>query len=147
MRKLLIAGVALCLLSTRVMAASPVPVPDPEKFATDFVNKLSNNGSREAASVLAYEVGRPEYSADAQRLLQFFDGKTFDFTRKVIDRDFNGALRQIVLYSYIKGVGAGAFVYFRFNYKMTSAGWVLANFTFKDETSELFPKEFTDRAS
>jgi hypothetical protein len=147
MRKLLIAGIALLLLSRPGVAASPIPVADPDRFAADFINTLSHGGSNDAAQALARQIGRPEYSADAQRLLQFFDGKTFDFTKKVIDRDFNGALRQIILYSYIKGTGTGAFVYFRFNYKMTSAGWVLANFTFKDETSELFPREFSDRAS
>jgi hypothetical protein len=25
---------------------------------------------------------------------------------------------------------------------MSKAGWILANFTFKDETNELFPKDF-----
>jgi hypothetical protein len=34
------------------------------------------------------------------------------------------------------------FVYFRFNFKMTGTGWVLANFNFKSETEELFPKDF-----
>jgi hypothetical protein len=53
-----------------------------------------------------------------------------------------GALRQIVYYSYLEGLG---FVYFRFNFKMTSTGWILANFSFKDETNELFPKDFTER--
>jgi hypothetical protein len=28
---------------------------------------------------------------------------------------------------------------------MTSTGWILANFSFKDETNELFPKDFTER--
>jgi len=59
----------------------------------------------------------------------------------VIDKDYNGGLRQIVYYSYHEGLG---FVYFRFNFKMTSTGWILTNFSLKDETDELFPKGFTD---
>jgi hypothetical protein len=36
-------------------------------------------------------------------------------------------------------------MYFRFNFKMSSGGLILVNFTFKDETTELFPKDFVDR--
>ena len=76
------------------------------------------------------------------RFLQTFEGKKFDFTKKAIDKDYNGALRQIVYYSYVEGLG---FIYFRFNFKMTSTGSILAHFSFKDETNELFPKDFTER--
>jgi len=44
-----------------------------------------------------------------------------------------------VHYSHIDKLG---FVYFRFNFKMTGQGWVLANFNFKRETAELLPKDF-----
>ena len=76
------------------------------------------------------------------KFLKILEDKNFDFTKKVIDKDYSNALRQIVFYSYIKNLG---FAYFRFNFKMTSTGWVLANFTFKDETNELFPRDFMER--
>ena len=76
------------------------------------------------------------------KFLKILEDKNFDFTKKVIDKDYNNALRQIVFYSHIKNLG---FMYFRFNFKMTSTGWVLANFTLKDETNELFPRDFMER--
>ena len=76
------------------------------------------------------------------KFLKILEDKNFDFTKKVIDKDYSNALRQIVFYSYIKNLG---FAYFRFNFKMTSTGWVLSNFTFKDETNKLFPREFMER--
>jgi hypothetical protein len=74
-----------------------------------------------------------------QGALRVFDGKNFDFSKKVIDNEVGGALRQIIHYSYVEQVG---FIYFRFNFKMTSKGWVLANFNFKSETNELLRKDF-----
>ena len=53
------------------------------------------------------------------KFLKILEDKNFDFTKKVVDKDYNNALRQIVFYSYIKNLG---FVYFRFNFKMTSTG-------------------------
>jgi len=41
--------------------------------------------------------------------------------------------------SHVENLG---FVYFRFNFKMTSKDWVLANFNFKSESAELLPKDF-----
>ncbi|MGH6784618.1 MAG: hypothetical protein ACREBP_08355, partial [Sphingomicrobium sp.] len=60
----------------------------------------------------------------------------------VIDNSYGKALRQIVYYTNIEGLG---FVYFRFNLKMTSQGWVLAHFFFKSETNDLLPKDFVER--
>ena len=62
--------------------------------------------------------------------------------QKVYEKDHDGALRQIVYYAHVEDIG---FVYFRYNFKMTGAGWRLVNFTFKEETNELFPKDFIDR--
>jgi hypothetical protein len=127
---------ALCIPA---YPAEPAYVADPEQFSNGFVHALSTNGSRDAAKMVADAIGKPDVSDSLQKVLQVFDGKTFDFSKKVVDRDFNNALRQIVVYSKIANVG---FTYFRFNFKMSKAGWILANFTFKDETNELFPKDF-----
>ena len=72
------------------------------------------------------------------------DGKKFDFGKKVYDKDYNGALRQIVYYTYVENFG---FVYFRFSFKMTSRGWYLTNFLFKESSDELFPKDLIEGPS
>ena len=103
---------------------------------------ISKNRAHDVAGKIANTIGKPDASDSLLKLLQVFESRKVDFMKKAIDKDYNGALRQIVYYSYLEGIG---FVYFRFNFKMTSTGWILANFSFKDETNELFPKDFTER--
>jgi len=139
---LTIAFAVLLALSVPASAASPVPIEDPDRYCSEVVTALSQKGARQAASMVAEKIGRQDLIDSLASLLQVFEGKNFDFSKKVVDRNFQDALRQIVYYSYVENLG---FMYFRFNFKMTSHGWVLANFSFKDETNELFPKDFTDR--
>jgi hypothetical protein len=115
------------------------PIDNPEKFAADVVQTIANGASKDAAKTIVEAIGQPAILSPLQSALQVLDGKNFDFSKKVIDNEINGALRQIIHYSYVEQLG---FVYFRFNFKMTSKGWVLANFNFKNETPELFPKDF-----
>lgn len=133
---------AILALAVPASAAEPRRIPDLDKFCEEIVQTISNKARREAADLVANTIGKPELSGTLANALQVFEGKNFDFTKKVVDKDYNGALRQIVYYSYIENLG---FAYFRFNFKMTGSGWLLANFTFKDETIELFPKDFIER--
>jgi len=123
-------------------SAEPRRISDPDNFCEQVLQTISNKARREAVDLIANSIGKPDLSGTLMNALQIFEGKNFDFTKKVVDKDYSGGLRQIVYYSYIENLG---FAYFRFNFKMTSGGWILANFTFKDETNELFPKDFTDR--
>ncbi len=129
-------------LTVPASAADPLRISDLEKFCEDIVQMISNKARRESADVITNSMGKPELSGTLANAFQVFEGKNFDFTKKVVDKDYNGALRQIVYYSYVQNLG---FVYFRFNFKMTSSGWLLAHFAFKDETNELLPKDFIER--
>jgi hypothetical protein len=133
---------AILALAVPASSAEPVRIGNPDKFCEEIVQTISQKSPRDAADMIANTIGKPDASDSLLKFLQIFEGKNFDFTKKVIDKDYNGAVRQIVYYSYLEGLG---FVYFRFNFKMTSTGWILAHFSFKDETNELFPKDFTDR--
>jgi hypothetical protein len=133
---------AILVLAVPASAAEPRRISDLDKFCEEITQTVSKQSRREAAELIANAMGKPEISGTLTNAMQIFEGKNFDFTKKVIDKDYNGALHQIVYYSYVEKVG---FVYFRFNFKMTSSGWVLANFAFKDETNELFPKDFVER--
>ena len=134
--------VAILALALPASAAEPPRVSDPDKLCQEVMQAMSNKARREAVELIVNSMGKPGSATTLAGAFQVFEGKNFDFTKKVVDKDYNGGLRQIVYYSYIENLG---FVYFRFNLKMTSTGWVLANFTFKDETNELFPKDFTER--
>lgn len=129
-------------LAVPASAAEPRRIPDLDKFCEEIAQTIFKHTRREAAELLANSMGKPEISGTLTNALQVFEGKNFDFTKKVFDKDYNGALHQIVYYAYVENLG---FAYFRFNFKMTSSGWVLANFAFKDETNELFPKDFIER--
>jgi len=133
---------AILVLTLPASAAEPRRILDVDKFCEEVLQKISNQARQEAADLVADSIGKPESSSVLTNAMQIFEGKNFDFTKKVVDKGYNGALRQIVYYSYVQNLG---FIYFRFNFKMSSSGWILANFTFKDETMELFPKDFIDR--
>ena len=133
---------AILALALPAAAAEPRRISDPDNLCQEVMQDLSNKARGEAVDLIVSSIGKPDFSTTLANALQVFEGKNFDFTKKVIDKDYNGGLRQIVYYSYIENLG---FIYFRFNFKMTSRGWVMANFTFKDETNELFPKDFTER--
>ena len=115
------------------------PIDNPEKFTADLVQTIANGAPNDAAATISEAIAQPGVLSKIQNAFQVFSGKKFDFSKKVIDNEIAGALRQIIHYSYVEQLG---FIYFRFNFKMTSKGWVLANFTFKSETTELLPKDF-----
>ena len=140
MRNVLKVAFALLLVwHAPVLAQTWRPIDNPEKFAADVVQTIANGASNDAAMTISEAVGQPNVLSAIQSALRVFDGKNFDFSKKVIDNEVGGALRQIIHYSYVEQVG---FIYFRFNFKMTSKGWVLTNFNFKAETNELLPKDF-----
>ena len=123
-------------------AADPATVADPGKFAADTMQSLATNGTQAASATIVDTIGRAGVLEAFRASMAPLDGKKFDFVRKVIDKDYEGALRQIIYYAHVEGAG---FVYFRYTFKMTGAGWKLVNFTFREEANELFPKDFLDR--
>jgi len=140
MRNILTGAFALLLAwHAPLMAQTFRPIDNPEKFAADVVQMIAKGNSNDAAMTITDAAGQPGALSAIQSALRVFDGKKFDFSRKVIDNEVGGALRQIIHYSYVEQVG---FIYFRFNFKMTSKGWVLANFNFKAENNDLLPKDF-----
>jgi hypothetical protein len=141
-RTLLATMVAGLLVVSAVAAEEPISVPDPGKFAADTMQSLSAKGTQNAPATIVTAIGRSSALEAFRSSLAPLDGKKYDFMQKVYEKDYDGALRQIVYYAHVEDIG---FVYFRYNFKMTGAGWRLVNFTFKEETNELFPKDFIDR--
>jgi len=128
-------------LTVSSLADSSARVQDPGKFCDDLFADISPFRSAEIAEKVAAAIGKPEAAEALTNGLKLLEGRKIDFAKKVIDKDFSNALRQIVYYAYVENIG---FVYFRVNFKMTSTGWILANFNFKSETIELFPKDFVE---
>ncbi len=132
---------ALLCLIVPALAAEPSRIDDPDRFSGQIFKLISQTKSHDAATQLAKAIGSPEQSAELEKSLKEFEGKKFDFGKKVYDKDYQGALRQIVYYSYFENFG---FIYFRFTFKMTSRGWYLTNFFFKESSQELFPKDLIE---
>jgi hypothetical protein len=143
-RLLLILAFAFCCLTGTAHAAQPSHIDDPDRFSHQIFTLITQAKFQEVAAQLSGSVGSPERSADFENSLKELDGKKFDFGKKVYDKDYNGALRQIVYYTYVENFG---FVYFRFSFKMTSRGWYLTNFLFKESSDELFPKDLIEGPS
>ena len=133
-------GLTLSLHSA-IAIAEAQRVDDPDKYAGEVMALLSNNDLVSVSKKISDTVGNPSYEQALQGALGALTGKKIDYTDKVIDNTFGKSLRQIVYYCRVENIG---FVYFRFNFKMSSRGWTLANFFFKTETQELFPKDFID---
>jgi hypothetical protein len=132
---------AFVFLTGSAAFAGPLPIDDPDRFSNEAFTLVSQNKFHDAAHKLAETVGQPDTAKRLEHGLKHFAGRKFDFGRKVYDKDYGGALRQIIYVAYFEKTG---FIYFRFTYKMTSRGWYLTNFLFKDGGQELFPKGFVE---
>jgi hypothetical protein len=142
MRRLFQTAVVIFFAWMGPALADPIArVQDPAKFCDDLFANISPFKSAEIAKKVAAGIGKPEAAEALTNAMKLLDEKKIDFSKKVIDRDINNALRQIVYYAYVENIG---FLYFRINFKMTSTGWILASFNFKMETNELFPKDFIE---
>ena len=141
MRNLFGAAVIGFLVLTGPALADPVHIQDPATFCDDLFANVSPFKSTEIAKKVAAAIGKPEAIEPLQNGMKPLEDKKIDFSKKVLDKDFGGALRQIVYYMYVDNLG---FFYFRLNFKMTGSNWILANFNFKTETNELFPKDFIE---
>jgi hypothetical protein len=128
-------------LGTQIANADPQYIADPDKYAADVTQLLGEKNVASASKMIADTIGKASYADNLQNAPNALSTKNIDYSDKVVDYSFGKGLRQIVYYCFVDNVG---FIYFRFNYKMSSHGWILANFIFKTETNELFPKDFVE---
>ena len=132
----------IALLHSAIAIAEPQRIDEPDKYADEIMALLSNNDLVSVSKKISDTVGNPSYAERLESALNALTGKKIDYTDKIVDNTFGKSLRQIVYYCFVENIG---FVYFRFNFKMSSRGWILANFIFKTEINELFPKDFIDK--
>jgi len=85
-------------LALPASAAEPRRVSDPDKLCQDVMQDISNKARPEAVDLIVNSIGKLDFSTTLANALQIFEGKNFDFTKKVVDKDYNGGLRQIVYY-------------------------------------------------
>jgi hypothetical protein len=83
-------GVAVWLAwQTSAVAQGPKPV-EPDRFSAG-VETVSKGALKEAAGSVADVVGQPTGAQNIQSALQVFEGKKFDFVKKVVDKELAGS--------------------------------------------------------
>jgi hypothetical protein len=79
--------VAILALAVPASAAEPRRISDDlDKFCEGLVQSISNRARGEAADLITNSMGKPELSGTLTNALQVFEGKNFDFTKKVFDK-------------------------------------------------------------
>lgn len=139
MRRAFALFVVILCLTWRVEAVAQEYIVNPDEFSEELISLIAKKQLREFAQRLAAATGKPPESAtQIESALKIFEQGNLDYRKKVVDNLIAGALRQIIHYAYIPGVGDG-FVYFRFNFKMSSKGWLTRNFIFATQLKICFP--------
>jgi hypothetical protein len=92
---------ALLTLMATALVAEPVPIVDPGKYTAEIMQSLSAKGTRDPAATIVVAIGRPDALDNLRSSLDPLDAKKYDVTQKIIDRDYNNAMRQIVYYAHV----------------------------------------------
>ncbi len=123
-----IATIILVAFGSPAFADTPIRIQDPAKYAQELFANISPFKASEIAKKVAATIGKPEAAETIENGLKLLDGKKFDISKKVIDRDINGALHQIVYYAYVENVG---FLYFRSEFQDNQHRLDLGEFQFQ----------------
>jgi hypothetical protein len=115
-------------------------VLDPLAQANRVLDIFEAEGAKAFADALAEATANSEVSG-LQAYLTPFERRRAKFRAVAVDRNYGGAIRQIVIYQYMLNE-QHPFLYFRFIYKMTDEGWRLTNFAFDAETGQPFPPKY-----
>ena len=135
---------AMLVLVLPASAAEPHRISDPDKVCEEILHDMSNRALHEAVDLIANSLGRPQAATNLAQALQVLEGKNFDFIRKVVDKDYNGGLRQIVYHAYVESMGF-IIVTFGSILRCLAAAGFWRTYAWKDESSELLPTDFVDR--
>src|ERR1700676_1104731 len=121
MRRLFLpAVIILFALTGPLLADAPARIQDPAKFCDDLFANISPFKAGEIAKKVAVAIGKPEVTETIANGMNVLDHKAIDFSKKVVDNEIGGALRQIVYYADMDNIGSR---YFRLNFNITSTGW------------------------
>src|SRR5262245_41168897 len=104
-------------------AAAQVPVSNPKEHALLLVDQLGKDGLQSFVESLTTAIGNKQAAAALLANLAPLDKQIAKFSAVALDRDYGGAIRQIIIYQYYVSQTLPPFIYFRFIYKMTDSGW------------------------
>lgn len=115
-------------------------VPDPDKWIQQGLKDIAQGKTDDFARNYLALIDKPnsfdQFAANL-RVLQQFGAPVF--MEKVVDEKYGGALREVI---YLALYRRSDYVYFKFVMKKNSGGWLISDFAFKSNASDLFPPGF-----
>ena len=136
----LLAVIAVIIASLTPARADITVVPDPDKWIQQGLKDIAQGKTDDFARNYLALIDKPNsfdpFAANL-RVLQQFGAPVF--MEKVVDVKYGGALREVI---YLALYRRTDYVYFKFVIKKNSGGWLISDFAFKSNASDLFPREF-----
>ena len=114
---------------------------NPVNHANQLLDTLEKDGAKALTEALGEGLQNKDAAAGLLPILSPIEKRKAKFRGIAIDRNYGGAVRQIVVYNYML-TEQHPFIYFRFVYKMTDTGWRMSNFSVDTENSQAFPPKY-----
>lgn len=138
-------GITSSLVISFLVGTTPVNADsrttDPAGYSNQLLEVLEKDGAKALADTLAEALDNKDAATALQSILNPMEKRKAKFRAIALDRDYGGAVRQIIVYQYML-TEQYPFIYFRFVYKMTDAGWRMSNFSVDTENSQPFPTKY-----
>ena len=134
------AAIAIIALTSIPVRAEVTIVSDPDQWITEALQQISDGKTDDFArnflKMIDQSSSFDSFAGNLRILSQL--GKPA-FMDKVVDVKYGDALREVV---YVALYRHTDYIYFKFTMKKNVDGWLISNFAFKNEASNLFPPNF-----
>ena len=140
MRLIVLVLVLMLTVPAAPARADIVVLANPDPWIEQALKDISQGKTDEFARNYVKLIDKADmldYLADNLRVLSRMGAP--EFMEKVSDQKHGTALREVV---YLALYSRANYIYFKFVMKKNRSGWLITNFAFKDEASQLFPKGF-----
>lgn len=133
-------AIAIIALTSIPIRAEVTIVKNPDQWIDQALQKISDGKTdefaREFLKMIDQEKSFDSFASNLRILSQIGAPVFMD---KVVDVKYGDALREVV---YVALYRHTDYIYFKFTMKKNVDGWLISNFAFKNEASNLFPPNF-----
>lgn len=134
------ATIAVLIAALAPVRADVTIISDPDQWIGQALQKISQGRTDEFAREFLKLIDQPNsFDSFAGNLRVLSQLGAPAFMDKVVDVKYGDALREVV---YIALYHRTDYMYFKFTIKKNVGGWLISNFAFKNEASDLFPPNF-----
>lgn len=133
-------ALALIALTSLPVRADVTVVKDPDQWIDQALKTISagktDDFARDFLKMINQEQSFDSFAGNLRVLSQIGAPVFMD---KVVDVRYGDTLREVV---YVALYRHTDYIYFKFTLKKNIDGWLISNFSFKNEASELFPPNY-----